>query len=353
VPPTRYFQVDPRSFRAEELAEPAAILRQGGLTAFPTETVYGLGANAHDPDAVHRLRQVKGRDAEKPLTLHLADVAEIHRYVEEVPRSARLLMERYWPGPLTIIFPGNAGQGVGVRIPASEVARELIRQVGAPLVAPSANPQGREPAIDAAGVRAYFDGLIDAVVDAGASVIKQSSTVVEVNDGGYRVLREGIITHEMIHQLLVGKNILFVCSGNSCRSPMAAALFQKHLAEKLGTDPEDLGQLGYAIHSAGTFAVGGGWASQNAIQVMEEAGLDISNHISRPVTAAMVRDADQIYTMSESHLRQLVEWNPGIESKIRTLASRGITDPIGGSVETYRACAREIETAIREILEGF
>ncbi len=350
---TLYFKVDPKAFEPRELEEPAALLRRGGLVAFPTETVYGLGANARDPDAVHRLRQVKGRPPEKPLTLHLASSEDVGQYVEEVPRIARLLMERYWPGPLTIVFPGNAGTGVGVRVPASEVAQELIRQVGAPLVAPSANPHGREPATDAEAVRAYFDGAIDAVVDAGPSVIKQASAVVQVDAGGYRLLREGMITHEMIHQLLVGKNILFVCSGNSCRSPMAEALFKKLLAQKLGYEPDDLGELGYTIHSAGTFALGGGWASQNAVKVMQEMGCDIQRHIARPVTDSMVREADRIYCMSVSHIRQLVEWNPGIEGKILLLREGGISDPIGGDLEGYRACAREIEAAIQDILKGF
>jgi L-threonylcarbamoyladenylate synthase len=350
---TRVFVLDPKSFRPEDLEEPSGILRKGGLVAFPTETVYGLGANAHDPDAVHRLRQVKSRPPEKPLTLHIASKDDVMRLVEEVPRSARLLMDRYWPGPLTIVFPGNAGQGIGVRVPSNEVARELIRRVGAPVVAPSANPAGQDPATDAATVRSYFDGQIDAIIDGGPAVIKQSSTVVQVDSGGYRVLREGIITHEMIHQLLVGKNILFVCSGNSCRSPMAAALFGKLLAGKLGCEPEDLRQIGYTIHSAGTSAFGGGWASANAIEAMEERGLDISGHVSRPVTAAMVRDADQIYAMSSSHIHRLIEWDPEIEGKVRLLTEGGIADPIGGDIAAYRACAREIEGAVGRILDGF
>jgi len=172
-------------------------------------------------------------------------------------------------------------------------------------------------------VRSYFDGRIDAIVDGGPTVIKQSSTVVQVDPGGYRVLREGIITREMIHQLLVGKNILFVCSGNSCRSPMAAALFGKLLAGKLGCEPEDLRGIGYTIHSAGTGAFGGGWASANAIAAMEERGLDISGHVSRPVTAEMVREADRIYALSSSHIHRLIDWDPEIEEKVRLLTEGG------------------------------
>ncbi len=349
---TRYFRVAPKSFQPSDLEEPAAILRRGGLVAFPTETVYGLGANALDPAAIERLRAAKNRPAEKHFTLHIASADDVPRFAAEVPRGARALMGRYWPGPLTIIFPAKDGEGIGLRVPACEVARELIRLVGAPLAAPSANPSGLEPATDAEQVRAYFDGAIDAVVDGGPAVIKQASTVVRFDADGYQILRSGMITPEMIHQLLVGKNILFVCSGNSCRSPMAAALFRKLLAEKLGYRSEDLGELGYSIHSAGTHAYAGGYATENAIAALAERGIDISNHISRPVTSEMVREADVVYAMSPSHIRQIQEWSPGSEEKIRLLSDQGIADPIGGDVEGYRACAGVIERALIEILKG-
>ncbi|MEM7261668.1 MAG: L-threonylcarbamoyladenylate synthase, partial [Planctomycetota bacterium] len=133
---TAVYKVDPKNFQPEELRPAAEILRRGGLVAFPTETVYGIAASAMIPEAIHRLREMKGRPADKPFSLHVSDIAEVSAVADRISPLAQSLIDLYWPGPLTIIFPGSAGQGIGVRLPNHPVARELVRLAG-PVVAPS------------------------------------------------------------------------------------------------------------------------------------------------------------------------------------------------------------------------
>ncbi|MEE8141648.1 MAG: L-threonylcarbamoyladenylate synthase, partial [Planctomycetota bacterium] len=328
---TEVFKVNPASFEPEELARPAKILAAGGLVAFPTETVYGIAVNMHRPEAVHKLLTLKNRPKDKPFSIHVAQRDEVAKFVKEVSPVARSLMNLYWPGPLTIVFPGNAGVAVGIRFPSHPLATALIDQSGVPVGAPSANLVGMRPAIDAEGVLATFDGKIEAVLDGGRTEIRQASTVVRIQGKDFQVAREGLITERMIRRALRGKSILFVCTGNSCRSPMAVALCKQTLAELLGMAPEELAERGYRIASAGIAAFDGGKASENATVVMAEQGLDISDHRSRRVTQDMVEEADLIIALSPSHHWQLVEWNPAVAEKVQVIADIGITDPIGGS----------------------
>lgn len=180
------------------LSEAARILRGGGLVAFPTETVYGLGADATNPKAIERLNQVKGRPPEKPYSLHLYSADQVRSFVKSIPPLAQRLMERFWPGPLTIVMPSKDGRTVGFRLPDHPVAQAFLKACEVPVVAPSANHSGSAPPTDAQEVMAALDGSFDCLLDAGPTSLGRESTVVEVVNGRIEIRREGAITREVI-----------------------------------------------------------------------------------------------------------------------------------------------------------
>ena len=180
------------------LAEAAKVLRGGGLVAFPTETVYGLGADASNPKAIERLNRVKGRPPEKPYSLHLSSVSQLRTVVPLVPPIAERLIERFWPGPLTIVMPGKDGKTVGVRVPDHPIAQAFLSACGVPVVAPSANRSGSPPPTDANEVLAALDGAIDFVLDGGPTKFGRESTVVEIVGARLEIRREGAISKDEI-----------------------------------------------------------------------------------------------------------------------------------------------------------
>jgi L-threonylcarbamoyladenylate synthase len=184
----------------EALAPAAAILRGGGLVAFPTESFYGLGANALDPQAVERVFTVKGRPHSKPLLVVVDSMEMAERLAADVPPGARALMARHWPGPLTVVLRAaadvpsrlTAGTGtLGVRMPAHPVALALVRAARLPVTAPSANPSGAEPPTTAMDVKRYFDGAVDLILDGGATAGGAGSTIADCTVWPPRVLRQG------------------------------------------------------------------------------------------------------------------------------------------------------------------
>jgi len=184
------------------IADAARVLRGGGLVAFPTETVYGLGADATNQKAIERLNQVKGRPPEKPYSLHLYSQRQVGQFVTTIPPLAEKLMERFWPGPLTIVMPGKDGKTVGFRLPNHPVARAFLEACAVPLVAPSANRSGSPPPTDANEVLAALDGAFDCLLDSGPTPMGRESTVVEVINGRVEIRREGAIPKEAIVSLV-------------------------------------------------------------------------------------------------------------------------------------------------------
>jgi len=189
----------------------ALLLREGGLVAFPTETVYGLGANALDLAAVARIFDVKGRPRFDPLIVHIADRSDLEPLVTEFPPAARQLADRFWPGPLTLVLPKAAivpdlvtagGPTVAVRIPDHPLALALLRAAGLPVAAPSANPFGRVSPTTAEHVREQLGDRIDLILDGGPCRVGIESTVLQLTDGRARLLRPGGVTLEEIEAVI-------------------------------------------------------------------------------------------------------------------------------------------------------
>ncbi|MDH5255133.1 MAG: L-threonylcarbamoyladenylate synthase [Gammaproteobacteria bacterium] len=194
-----------------DIARAAGILLRGGLVAFPTETVYGLGADAASETAVARIFAAKGRPADHPLIVHVAAAADVARWARDIPPVAWELAARFWPGPLTLILrraPGvhdavTGGQDtVGLRVPAHPVARELLRAFGGGIAAPSANRFGRVSATTAAHVVAEFGATVDCVLDAGACALGLESTILDLSGSHPRVLRPGGVSRDELGNVL-------------------------------------------------------------------------------------------------------------------------------------------------------
>ncbi|MDO4268770.1 MAG: L-threonylcarbamoyladenylate synthase [Eubacteriales bacterium] len=200
---------DSANIKDVELAEAAEVIRRGGLVAFPTETVYGLGANALNEDAARKIYAAKGRPSDNPLIAHISSMEELAPLVSEIPEAGRRLAEAYWPGPLTLVFPksglvpyGTTGglDTVAVRMPSDPVASRLIALAGVPVAAPSANTSGRPSPTTARHVWQDMNGRIDMILDGGPVGIGVESTIVDVSGSVPVLLRPGAVTMEMLEK---------------------------------------------------------------------------------------------------------------------------------------------------------
>ncbi len=199
---TIVLKIDPHAPDPRSIALGAKILREGGLVAFPTETVYGLAANLDDRSAIQKLNKVKDRPGSKPFTVHIASIGTIKKMACSVTKRVRRLLKEFWPGPLTVILESAGGNKIGFRMPANKVALDLIRISAVPVVAPSANLSGREPPKSAGDVLDQLDGKIDLVLDAGKTDVGIESTVVDMTEEMPVILREGAIPREQIFRIL-------------------------------------------------------------------------------------------------------------------------------------------------------
>jgi len=359
--PDSPLHVDDAPCTPEVVAQVKEALEGGRLVVLPTETVYGIAARADQPAALEALSRAKGRPDDTPFTWHVGDTSCLDALGARTPPVERLV-ERYWPGPLTLVLPDLeehlphlASQGrVGVRLPAHRATASILSALPFPVAMTSANIHGEDPVSDPALLPTSISDAIALCVEGGAPRPGGASTVLRIGRASgeerwcFELLREGLHDLEALRRT-AGRRIMFVCTGNTCRSPIAEGLARRAVAQRLGCEDAETLDFGFEFSSAGTFAFAGGRASQHSLEQLDRRGVNLSDHRAREASPRLLEEADLIYCLARPHLdavRSLLPPDRAETAMLLDPTGGDIPDPIGGSSAEYERCADRIASNI-------
>lgn len=338
-------------------------LANGELVAFPTATAYVIAGQSLSPAAMTKLRSLSGGD--QPLVLCVKGFDEAQDYLPEMPPLARKLAKRCWPGPVVLELerpqPGSLfsqlppevqseicpGSHLRLRAPAHEIIFQAMRLSPSPLVLLNEDSkyQTADSLID------DFGEEVALVIDDGPSRFGDQSTIVGIADNQWKILQPGVVTETTLKRLS-SEIYMFICTGNTCRSPMAEGLFRKLLADKLKCQEDELSDRGFIVGSAGLAAAMGAPPSPEGVAILAEQGIDIQAHESQPLTERLLDQSDHLFTMTQGHRAAILSERPDLEESVKLLSSEGkdVSDPIGGGFQCYIECKNEIEKHLTQII---
>ncbi len=331
------------------------MLDRGGVLILPTDTVYGLAARADRPQAVRDIYRLKGRSFRKPLVLFVSGLTQAESLVLDPPPAFFDLAQRFWPGPLTLVLPASEtvkGWGldsegtIGLRCCREPVVQLILERAGVPLATTSANRSGQPECYTALEALQSLRREPDLVWDGGERPRRPPSTVLDLSRRLPLILRKGSVGPQDLESAgvkawLLKVNVLFVCTGNTCRSPMAAGLLQHRLPSSL--------RVRVKIASSGTGALADMPATEFARQAARRAGFDISAHRSQPLSLPLLEWADLIVAMEPRHLSQIASLSP--QARTRLMAPEGVPDPIGGTLADYQKALKLMEENLPGLIQ--
>ena len=335
-------------------------LVEGGVVGVPTDTVYGLAASALSEKAVERLYDIKRRDPNMPVAISVPGRDAAMDFFCEASPLVRRLTQRCWPGPLTLVVPCDpkrsaasqlpknvqkrivSGENcIGFRVVDHRVISHIHRFLAAPLLLTSSNLSGDTAVTTADAVNAEVGDSIPLLLDDGPTRYGGPSTVAQIVGSQMKILREGVIERAAMNQF-VKPVIVLVCTGNTCRSPMAETLMREKLRQKLGTEDA------VRVISAGVAAAPGAGAAPQAVEVMGTKELDLTGHAARPLDDSVMNVADLVLTMTRGHRAAILAAWPAMHDRVFTLRRDGgdVSDPVGMPLEVYESCANQMDAEL-------